>query len=61
MAARAASLVQADFDRAVAALCKHGIKPVIEFDLGRAVVTVRGADNDKSTSADWKAGAVDHV
>lgn len=61
MTARSASLVQADYDRAVAALCKHGIKPIIEFDLGRALVTIRAADNDKSTSADWKAGAADHV
>ena len=61
MAARAALLLQADFDRAVAALCKHGIEPVIVFDLARDLVTVRGADNDKGTSANWKAGAVDHV
>lgn len=61
MAARAASLVHADFDRAAAALCKLGIKPIIEFDLIRGVVTVRAAEIDKSTSSDWKAGAVERV
>jgi len=60
MSRRPASLVQADFDRAVAALAKHGLKPEIIFDLtaGKVIVT---AANSEAPRTNWQERAPDRV
>lgn len=60
MSRRGASLVQADFDRAVAALAKAGLKPEIIFDLtaGKVIVT---AANEGARRSNWQERAPDRV
>jgi len=60
MSRRAASLVQADFDRAVAALAKAGLRPEIIFDLvaGKVIVT---AANEAAPRSNWQERAPDRV
>lgn len=60
MSKRAASLVQADYDRAVAALTKLGLQPEIIFDIVNGKVTVKAADNDAPPS-NWQDKAPDRV
>lgn len=63
MSRRSASLVQADFDRAVAALTKLGIKPAIIFDLdaGRVIVTPANDEAATAQHSNWREGAPDRV
>ncbi len=61
MAARAASLVQADYDRAVSSLTKAGLVPEIVFDLGMNCVIVRAANETVQPKSNWQEGAPDRV
>jgi len=54
MSKRAASLVQADYDRAVTALVKAGLKPEIVFDITANKVIVSAAAETKATQSKWK-------
>jgi hypothetical protein len=60
MTRRAASLVQADYDRAVTALTKAGLRPEIIFDLtaGKVIVT---AANSEVPRSNWQERAPDRV
>lgn len=62
MSRRAASLVQADYDRAVTALTKHGLKPEIIFDLvaGKVIVTAAG-EGAAAPRSNWQESAPDRV
>jgi hypothetical protein len=55
-----AKLVQADFDRAVNALAKAGLRPEIIFDLtaGKVIVT---AANSEAPRSNWQDRAPDRV
>lgn len=61
MSRRAASLVQADYDRAVAALAKAGLKPEIIFDLAENRVIVTAANEAAAPRSSWKERAPDRV
>lgn len=61
MAARAASLVQADFDRAVSSLTKAGLRPEIVFDLTANQVIVRAEHETIKAKSNWQDGAPDRV
>ncbi len=61
MSARRASLVQADYDRAVAALAKVGITPEIIFDLTGGRVIVKAANESDAPRSDWQERAPDRV
>lgn len=61
MARRPASLVQADFDRAVAAMTKHGLKPEIIFDLADGKVIVTAANEGAAARTSWQERAPDRV
>lgn len=61
MTGRRASLVQADFDRAVSALAKAGLRPQIIFDLTGGTVTVTAANEGPSQSSNWQERAPDRV
>jgi hypothetical protein len=62
MGKRAASLVQADYDRAVKALTKAGLRPDIIFDLTRNTVTVTAATNENpKRGSTWRERAPDRV
>jgi len=60
MSRRAASLVQADYDRAVAALAKAGHRPEIIFDLTANKVIVTAA-NGEAPHSNWQERAPDRV
>ncbi|CDO38295.1 hypothetical protein [Novosphingobium sp. KN65.2] len=61
MARRAASLVQADYDRAVAALAKCGLRPEIIFDLVNGTVKVTAAETTTPARTNWQEKAPDRV
>ena len=61
MTRRKASLVQADFDRAVAALAKAGLNPEIIFDLTAHTVTVRVGSVIDGCRATWRERAPERV
>jgi len=62
MAKRAASLIQADFDRAAMALAKAGYKPEIIFDLdARRVIVTAAEDHPASRRSDWRERAPDRA
>jgi hypothetical protein len=62
MTRRAASLVQADYDRAVAALTKCGLKPEIIFDLeGGKVIVTAASESAAAPRSTWQDKAPDRV
>jgi hypothetical protein len=62
MSKRAASLVQADYDRAVAALTKLGLKPEIIFDLeGNRVIVTAANDGAVPPRSTWQEKAPNRV
>ena len=61
MAARSASLVQADYDRGVAALVKAGITPSIVYDIAHGTVTIGPSLPGQLTRSDWKKKAPDRA
>jgi len=61
MSKRGASLVQADFDRAVTALTKAGLKPEIIFDLTAGRVIVTAANETMAPRSNWQERAPDRV
>ena len=61
MSKRAASLVQADYDRGVAALVKVGVVPSIVYDIERGTVTIGPAVTGKKPKSDWKSQAPERV
>lgn len=61
MTRRSASLVQADYDRAVSALAKAGHTPEIIFDVIEGKVTIKPANLSSPVLSSWQEGAPDRV
>ncbi len=61
MTRRASSLVQKDFDRAVTALAKAGLRPEIIFDLVAGRVIVTAANERAAPRSTWQEGLSDRV